>query len=80
VKFDVYNLLNNDQLVSYNTTVRQDPNSPLDALGCRTGYVKGAQSGQATSNTQFIPIPVGGTGLRTFLLPVGVRVWPMCQI
>jgi len=73
VKLDIYNLLNNDKLISYNTTVRQDPSSPLDALGYRTGYVKGAQFGQATSNTQFIPIPVGGTGLRTVLLAVGVR-------
>ena len=75
VKFDVFNLFNNDQLVSFNTTVRQDPNSPLDALGYRTGYVRSAQFGTATSATQFIPIPGGGSqnGLRTFRLAVGIR-------
>jgi len=75
IKFDVYNLFNNDQLVQFNTTVRQDPNSPLDALGYRTGYVKGAQFGTSTAATQFIPIPGGGsqTGLRTFRVSIGVR-------
>jgi outer membrane receptor protein involved in Fe transport len=73
IKLDIYNLFNNDQLVTFNTTVRQDPNSPLDALGYRTGYIQGAQFGQATANTQFIPVPTGATGLRTVLLSIGVR-------
>jgi hypothetical protein len=73
VKFDIYNLLNNDKLITWNTTVRQDPNSPVDALGLRTGYVKGAQFGQATSATNF-PAPFGGqTGGRTFRVAVGLR-------
>jgi hypothetical protein len=73
VKFDIFNALNNDKLVSFNTTVTQDPASPLDALGYRTGFVKGPQFGQATSASNYIP-PFGGvTGLRTFQVAVGVR-------
>jgi len=73
VKFDVFNLLNNDKLISYNTTYRQDPNTPLDALGFRTGVIPGPQFGQATQQTNF-PAPFGGqTGGRTYRLAIGVR-------
>jgi hypothetical protein len=73
VKFDVFNALNNDKLISWNTTVSQDPASPLDALGYRTGFIKGPSFGQATSASNYIP-PFGGvTGLRTFQVAVGVR-------
>jgi len=73
IKFDVYNLFNNDKLISWNTTIRQDPNSPVDALGLRTGYVKGASFGQATSASNF-PAPFGGaTGGRTLRVALGVR-------
>jgi hypothetical protein len=73
VKFDIYNLLNNEKLISWNTTYRQDATTPLDALGFRTGVIKGPQFGQATSQTNF-PVPFGGvTGGRTFRVAVGVR-------
>jgi len=73
VKFDVFNLLNNDTLITYNTTYRQDPNTPLDALGFRTGVIPGPQFGQAVQQTNF-PAPFGGqTGGRTFRLAIGVR-------
>jgi Carboxypeptidase regulatory-like domain len=73
VKFDVFNLLNNDKLISFNTTYRQDPNSPLDALGLRTSVIQGPQFGQATSQANF-PRPFGGAdGGRTFRVAVGLR-------
>jgi hypothetical protein len=73
VKFDVYNLFNNQKLISWNTTIRPDPASPLDSLGLRTGYVKGPLFGTATSQSNF-PVPFGGlTGGRTFRVAVGVR-------
>ena len=73
VKFDIYNVLNNEKLIAWNTTIRPDPASPLDALGLRTGYIKGATFGTNTSQTQF-PAPFGGaTGGRTFRVAVGVR-------
>ena len=49
VKFDIYNLLNNQKLIEFNTTIRPDPASPLDALGYRTGFLRGAAFGTGTS-------------------------------
>jgi carboxypeptidase family protein len=73
VKFDVFNLLNNEKLITYNTTYRMDPASPLDALGLRTAVITTPQFGQATSQLNF-PVPFGGlTGGRTFRVAIGVR-------
>ena len=73
VKFDVFNVLNNEKLIFFNTTYRQDPSTPLDALGLRTGVIPGPLFGQATAQTHF-PAPFGGaTGGRTFRVAVGVR-------
>jgi hypothetical protein len=71
-KFDLFNALNNDKLVSWNTTVRQDPASPVDELGIATGYVKGAAFGTGTANTNY-PQSLIGTGLRGFRVAFGVR-------
>jgi Carboxypeptidase regulatory-like domain/TonB dependent receptor-like, beta-barrel len=73
VKFDIYNLLNNQKLIEYNTTIRPDPNSPLDSLGYRTGFIRGNSFGTGTAQTHY-PVPFGGqTGGRTFRAAVGVR-------
>ena len=73
VKFDVFNVLNNEKLISWNTTIRQDATTPVDSLGLRTGYTPGPLFGQATAQTNF-PAPFGGaTGGRTFRVAVGVR-------
>jgi hypothetical protein len=71
-KFDVFNLLNNDKLVQWNTTVRPDPNSPKDALGIPTGFVKDTRFGTGTSNAHY-PQSIVGTGLRGFRLAFGLR-------
>ena len=73
IKLDVYNFFNNTKLISWNTTVQQDPASPADALGLSTGYLKGAAFGQMESNSNF-PGPFNGaTGGRTVLLALGVQ-------
>ncbi len=73
LKLDVYNLLNNQKLISFNTTVTPDPNSPKDALGLPTGFIQGSQFGQATSAANY-PIPFQGqTGGRTFRVAFGLR-------
>jgi outer membrane receptor protein involved in Fe transport len=73
VKLDVYNLFNNQKLISWNTTVRPDKNSPKDSLGLPTGYLPGALFGQATSTSNF-PAPFNGlAGGRTFRAAVGFR-------
>jgi hypothetical protein len=72
-KFDVYNLLNNQDLIAWNTTVSQDSSTPADSLGLRTGYRKGASFGKATANTHF-PVPYQDqTGGRTWRVAAGIR-------
>ena len=73
VKLDVYNLLNNQKLITWNTVVRPDPNSPLDSLGLPTGFVQGSQFGTATAATNFPLAFPGQTGGRTFRVAVGFR-------
>ena len=41
VKFDVYNLFNNQKLIGWNTAVTQNAASAKDNLGLATGYTKG---------------------------------------
>ncbi|MQA29313.1 MAG: TonB-dependent receptor plug domain-containing protein [Luteitalea sp.] len=53
LKFDVYNLLNNDKLIAWNTTVFPDPGSSADSLGLATGYRQGPSFG-AGSRTRTI--------------------------
>ena len=73
VKLDIYNLLNNQKLVSFNTTVTPDPNSPVDALGLPTGFIQGPKFGQATSASNY-PLPFQNqTGGRTFRVAFGMR-------
>ena len=86
VKFDVYNLFNNEKLIAWSTTIRQDAATPRDSLGLRTGYVPTtpATFGTATGNTvsnlftsainayplAYSQAPPGG---RTFRVAIGFR-------
>jgi hypothetical protein len=72
VKLDIFNLLNNQKLIRFNTTVVPDPNSPKDALGLATGYIKGPNFGQAQSGLGF-PTSLGAEGGRMFRIALGVR-------
>jgi hypothetical protein len=72
-RFDLFNLFNNQKQMRWNTTVSQDPNTPADENGLRTGDREGSSFGKATANTDF-PVPsIGGTGGRTWRMAVGVR-------
>lgn len=73
LKFDVYNLLNNNKVISYNTTVRPDPASSLDSMGIRTGYTEGSLFGQATSTAAYPAAFQGNRGGRTFRVAFGFR-------
>jgi hypothetical protein len=66
VKLELYNVFNNDKLVTWNTTVRADNQSPLDELGLPTGYIKSALFGQAQSNGNYL-------APRAFQMSFGVR-------
>jgi hypothetical protein len=73
IRFDIYNALNNQKQIRWNTTVGQDAASPTDSLGLRTGYREGAIFGKSNSNLHF-PTPFQGlTGGRTFRMAVGFR-------
>ena len=43
MKVEILNVTNNQKLISWDTTVTPDPNSPLDANGLPTGYIQGPQ-------------------------------------
>jgi outer membrane receptor for ferrienterochelin and colicin len=86
VKFDIYNIVNNQDVVAWNTTVSQDASTSADNLGLRTGYTPSSQYGKVSGNTvtnlnsTAIPVyPVTGfgnttgTGGRTFRVALGLR-------
>ncbi|HSM50548.1 MAG TPA: hypothetical protein VLA75_04030, partial [Thermoanaerobaculia bacterium] len=66
VKLDVFNVLNDDTLVTFNTSITPDPASPVDEHGLRTGYVKGVNFGRATSAGNHVTP-------REYFLAVGIR-------
>jgi hypothetical protein len=69
----IFNAFNNQTLIRWATTVSQDPTTPVDDLGLRTGYRKSATYGLANNNNQF-PVPsIGGTGGRTWRFAAGFR-------
>ena len=73
IKVEFYNLLNNSKLIGWDKTITPDPNSPKDANGLPTGYIKGPRFGQATNDNQFPqPIP-GQNGGRLFRMALGLR-------
>ena len=66
VKLELYNVFNNQELVTWNTTVRSDPSSSLDDLGLPTGYIKGPLFGQAQSSGNYV-------APRVFQMAFGIR-------
>ena len=89
LKFDVFNLFNDQKLIAWNTTIVPNPATGLDNLGIPNGYTKGPSFGTATGNTvsnglvNNIDAFPGGSkgdyfsgstpGGRTFRLAFGVR-------
>ena len=51
IKFESFNLLNNQKLIAWDTTVTQNAASATDALGLSTGFTRGPTFGTATGNT-----------------------------
>lgn len=73
LKVEVLNVLNNQTLISWDTTVTANMAGPVDQYGLPTQYTKAATFGQATSTTNY-PRPRSGLdGGRTFLMALGVR-------
>jgi hypothetical protein len=72
-KVEVLNMLNNQKLISWDTTVTADSKSALDAFGLPVGYVKGPNFGNATSTANYPRPRQGMDGGRTFLMSFGLR-------
>lgn len=72
-KVEVLNLLNNQKLISWDTTVSADTKGPLDAYGLPLNYITGANFGNATSTTNYPRPRPGLDGGRTYLMSFGLR-------
>jgi len=70
IKFDVYNLFNNDKLIAWNTTVSQNK-ATVDNLGLGTTFTPGASFGRASGNTV---TNLSQTGINAF--PLGFSTAP----
>jgi hypothetical protein len=73
LKFEMFNVLHNQKLTSWDTKVTVDPASPQDALGLPTGHIPASSFGTARSNADY-PRPLPGVdGGRTFQVAFGLR-------
>jgi len=66
LKLEVRNVLGDESLVAFNTTIDADPDSSLDADGLPTSFVRGSRFGQGTSKNHY-PLQ------RTYQFSVGFR-------
>ena len=73
VKLEVLNLFNNQDLISWDTTISADMAGPKDANGLPLNYIAGPNFGKATSNGNFARPRQGMDGGRTFILAAGIR-------
>jgi hypothetical protein len=73
IKFQMFNVMNNQKLIAWDTTVTADAASARDEVGLPTGYVEGARFGQATSNAHYPAPRTGIDGGRVFDFAVGFR-------
>jgi hypothetical protein len=73
VKFEALNLLNNDTLIAWNTSVTADMAGPKDADGLPLNYIKSASFGAPLGTTSYPRPRPGMDGGRTFMMSAGVR-------
>lgn len=65
-EIEVFNLFNNDPLITFDTTVTPDFDGPVDDLGLPLNVIRGPRFGTATSETDF-------PRARTFQFSLGFR-------
>ena len=73
VKVEVLNLLNNQKLINWDTTITADMAGPKDEHGLPLTYVKGANFGKGTSNANYPRPRAAMDGGRAFILAAGLR-------
>jgi hypothetical protein len=66
VKFDIYNLFDNQKLIAWDSTVTQNLAAGTDAYGLATSFTRGPNFGKATGNTV---TNLGNTNISTFPVP-----------
>ncbi|HET7697911.1 MAG TPA: TonB-dependent receptor [Vicinamibacterales bacterium] len=72
-KVEVLNLLNNQKLIGWDTTVTANAAGARDASGLPLEYVQGANFGKGTSTAHYPRPRPGMDGGRTYLLAFGAR-------
>ncbi|MCY4602365.1 MAG: TonB-dependent receptor [Acidobacteria bacterium] len=72
-KFELLNVFNNDNLISWDTTVDPDYDGPVDDLGLPLNYIEGPRVGEGTSANDYPPWRAGLDGGRAFLMSLGFR-------
>jgi hypothetical protein len=73
VKVEALNVLNNQKLIGWDTTVTADTKGPLDQYGLPLNYVKGPNFGNGRSTTDYPRPRQGMDGGRTFIAALGLR-------
>jgi hypothetical protein len=73
IKVEALNALNNQKLVSWNTSITADTAGPKDENGLPINYIKSAAFGTASGPASYPRPRPGGDGGRTFLVAAGVR-------
>jgi hypothetical protein len=73
IKFEMFNVLNNQKLIAWDTTIAADAASAPDEFGLPTGYVQGPRFGQGTSNAHYPTPRAGLDGGRMFDVAIGFR-------
>ncbi len=73
MKVEVLNALNNQKLMTWDTTITPDNAGPKDDHGLPLNYVQGARFGQAVRTSDYPRPRPGLDGGRTFLMSMGVR-------
>lgn len=73
VRLEVLNLFNNQQLISWDTTVTADLTGAKDANGLPLNYVPGPNFGKGTANANYARPRQGMDGGRTLMLATGIR-------
>jgi hypothetical protein len=73
IKVELFNALNNQKLVAWNTDIIADPSSVRDEDGLPTGYLQGPRFGQGTSNAHYPTPRPGVDGGRIFDFAIGFR-------
>ena len=73
IKFEMFNVMNNQKLIAWDTTITADANSTRDEFGLPTGYLEGARFKQGTSNAHYPTPRAGLDGGRMFDFAIGFR-------